>query len=225
MVVEEPQRQPYGRVKLLGLLLLFVFCLGWVLMLRSTTWGTEASLTLQLYKYLGITIILGPWFIRIRRKTVSARGSVRRVVMLSSAAYVLMYGWQVPLWVLQPDVRPLCVLPAWRLIPVAVNLLTAPVAQELLFRGMLTEALERLGLKASAIVFVSAVTFGLLHIPGSGLYACFVAGVGGAVLSWAYLVTRSLSLVVAFHAFINLSCVLDEMLLLWLWNAPICDGF
>ncbi len=80
-----------------------------------------------------------------------------------------------------------------------VGVALAPLAEEVLFRGLaLPLAARRFG-TAPAVVLVSAV-FALLHFHLPSFAPLFVLGVG---FSLAYLLTGSLAVPVAMHAFFN----------------------
>ncbi len=75
----------------------------------------------------------------------------------------------------------------------------APVAEELLFRGLILQgflARYRLGFAIAA----SAVIFALFHLNPYQYFTAFVAGI---ILGWLFLRTRSLWTCIAAHAFYN----------------------
>jgi len=97
-------------------------------------------------------------------------------------------------------------LPEATLLFFAVNLVLTCVAEEAFFRGLMQEAIYRLGNKpayAYLAIAVSAVLFGLAHLGGGTQYAALatVAGLGYALI---YHRTRRLEWVILTHAGFNL---------------------
>ncbi|MFZ6746398.1 CPBP family intramembrane glutamic endopeptidase [Undibacterium sp. JH2W] len=97
-------------------------------------------------------------------------------------------------------------LPESTLLFFAVNLVLTCVAEEAFFRGLIQEAIYRLGSKPAfgyLAIAVSAVLFGLAHLGGGTQYAALatVAGLGYAIV---YHRTRRLEWVILTHAAFNL---------------------
>ena len=97
--------------------------------------------------------------------------------------------------------RPMIVHETW---PIAVVALTlgAPLSEELLFRGLLLGALVRQRVSALSAGLVTNTMWTALHAGYSlvGLIEVFLAGV---LLTWAFLVTRSVWVPIAIHVFYN----------------------
>lgn len=91
----------------------------------------------------------------------------------------------------------------------------APIAEELLYRGILFRSLgSRMGVLAGAVI--SSAIFAVLHIyDGYGLASVGVFGFACAVL---YASTGSLTTVIAFHMLYNLSIKLPEWIV---YHAPL----
>lgn len=97
-------------------------------------------------------------------------------------------------------------LPEPTLLFFAVNLFLTCVAEEAFFRGLMQEAIYRLGNRpgyAYLAIAVSAILFGLAHLGGGTQYAALatVAGLGYALI---YHQTRRLEWVILTHAAFNL---------------------
>lgn len=97
-------------------------------------------------------------------------------------------------------------LPEATLLFLAVNLFLTCVAEEAFFRGLIQEAIYRLGDKpvlGYLAIAVSAILFGLAHLGGGTQYAALatVAGLGYAIV---YHQTRRLEWVILTHAAFNL---------------------
>lgn len=85
--------------------------------------------------------------------------------------------------------------------------LLAPIAEELLFRGLLVPHLGR-ALPAFTAIYVSALLFGLLHVShGVMLVGPMVLGV---VLGWAHLRSRGLTALILLHMSFNAFAVLGS---------------
>lgn len=84
----------------------------------------------------------------------------------------------------------------WTLLAVVV---IAPVAEELLFRGMLTEMLRRHAGAAGAVILSSAV-FALMHLQPAVMIDAFLAGLA---LCYIYFLTRSIYACILLHMFNN----------------------
>lgn len=84
----------------------------------------------------------------------------------------------------------------WTLLAVVV---IAPVAEELLFRGMLTEMLRRHTGTAAAVI-VSSVVFALMHLQPAVMIDAFLAGMA---LCYIYFLTRSIYACILLHMFNN----------------------
>lgn len=97
-------------------------------------------------------------------------------------------------------------LPEATFLFLAVNLFLTCVAEEAFFRGLMQEAIYRLGNKPAygyLAIAVSAILFGLAHLGGGTQYAALatVAGLGYALI---YHQTRRLEWVILTHAAFNL---------------------
>ena len=78
-------------------------------------------------------------------------------------------------------------------------LLVAPVTEEILFRGIIVRGFEKNYTRRTAVV-VSAVLFGLAHL---NPWQLLPAAIGGLLLAWVYLETKSLWPCIYAHAFYN----------------------
>ena len=87
-----------------------------------------------------------------------------------------------------------------RLVLILAAGLTAPVFEELLFRGMALPLAAR-GAGAAPAVIGTAAAFALIHLHAAAVLPLFMLAV---FLSIAYIYTRSLSAVIAMHALFNL---------------------
>lgn len=92
--------------------------------------------------------------------------------------------------------------PAWVLGLTAINaILIVPIAEELLFRGLMLPALARLMDSPTAGLIVSSVLFGMIHFSvGKSVPALIVFGI---ILGATYLRTRSLVTVTLVHSLFN----------------------
>ncbi len=100
------------------------------------------------------------------------------------------------------------------LVMACASVLVAPVVEELLFRGVLFGAIERLG-PAWLAVLLTALPFGLLHVMtyGSDWYTILQTFVMGLLLGGLRAWTRSLWPGIVFHAVHNLYATAEVVVL------------
>lgn len=92
--------------------------------------------------------------------------------------------------------------PFWRWIDLTAGLIMTGICEELVFRGYLRAFLSRYTKRASIIVLISAIAFGLIHWSGGGT-RILVTSVIGAVFMILYLRTSSLPAIMATHFAVN----------------------
>jgi len=90
-------------------------------------------------------------------------------------------------------------------VPIAVLalLVAAPIAEELLYRGIIMNRLKGAFSVKAAMLF-SSVFFGMMHLPAGGLSLAAGAVGMGAILAFIYEKTGSLCVAVVAHAIANL---------------------
>ncbi|GGK00611.1 CPBP family intramembrane glutamic endopeptidase [Pseudomonas matsuisoli] len=135
---------------------------------------------------------LWPWGAPARGTSRCRIASVCIATLIGVPALAMLIGvvgWQ-PKW---PEI-----LPVW----LAINLGVAVLAEELIFRGMLQGLLVQ---RCGAVVGIglTAVLFGLVHVPFSASFA-LVAAVAGLGYGLAYHYSGRLSIAIALHAAVNL---------------------
>ncbi len=128
---------------------------------------------------------------------------------LAAMPFILLYAALYQLWLqargyepeLQDAMRIYAELPAGgvRIYFVFLALVLAPVAEELLFRGVLLPALSRRFGIGTAIV-VSSVLFALMHMHVPGLVPLFMLSIA---LSVAYIYTQSVIVPIVMHMVFN----------------------
>ena len=98
--------------------------------------------------------------------------------------------------------------PTPRTVLIAIALYAGAVApaEELLFRGVLFAAVERLAGPVAAVV-VSAAAFAVAHLPVYGVGALPLMLAGGLVLGWCRAWSRSLVAPTAVHAIADLAAL------------------
>ena len=84
-----------------------------------------------------------------------------------------------------------------------LGLLLVALSEEMLFRRMLVNMLNRFTARALPICLISSLIFGLIHWE-SGLQNVLAATLIGCYLMWIYLRTGSFLTIVAIHYVINL---------------------
>ncbi|HLA28056.1 MAG TPA: type II CAAX endopeptidase family protein [Syntrophales bacterium] len=92
--------------------------------------------------------------------------------------------------------------PFWKRIDLTAGLIMTGICEELVFRGYLRFFLTRYIQRASIIVLISALAFGLIHWSGGGARVLVTAAIG-AVFMILYLKTSSLPAVMAAHFAVN----------------------
>jgi membrane protease YdiL (CAAX protease family) len=92
--------------------------------------------------------------------------------------------------------------PLWRWIDLTAGLIMTGICEELVFRGYLRTFLSRYTKRASIIVLISALAFGLIHWSGGGARV-LVASAIGAVFMILYLRTSSLPAIMMAHFAVN----------------------
>jgi membrane protease YdiL (CAAX protease family) len=92
--------------------------------------------------------------------------------------------------------------PLGRALMISAAVVVAPVAEEVVFRGILLPGLAR-HMRTQSALIVSAALFGLFHVPSHGIGA-IMPGLLGLVFGWARLRTGSLAAPILLHAANNL---------------------
>jgi membrane protease YdiL (CAAX protease family) len=92
--------------------------------------------------------------------------------------------------------------PLGRVLMVSAAVVLAPLAEEIVFRGILLPGLAR-HMKTQTALIISAALFGLFHVPSHGIGA-IMPGLLGLVFGWARLRTGSLAAPVLLHMANNL---------------------
>ncbi len=88
-------------------------------------------------------------------------------------------------------------------VHVLALLIFAPIAEEIVFRGLVLTRLQR-SLPEAAAVIVSGVLFGLIHLMAGGAVLALGAAVIGCLCGLVFVKTRSLLPAIAAHAAANL---------------------
>ena len=82
-------------------------------------------------------------------------------------------------------------------------LISAPFAEEIINRGVIMNTLKR-SFSARISIIISAVIFGLIHIPAGGIVLAIGAAMMGVILAIIYEKTDSLWIAITAHAVANL---------------------
>ncbi len=113
--------------------------------------------------------------------------------------------WMIPLIAIPPtfvypDISHLSVLP-W--FDITVGLILVAVSEEFVFRAVVFDSLSRRKFSTPAIVILSSIAFGLVHI-SSGIPHALVTMILGSVFMMVYIRKQSLWSLVLAHYVINL---------------------
>lgn len=90
----------------------------------------------------------------------------------------------------------------WYRVDLTFGLLMVGIFEELVFRGYMRTFLSRYTKRASIIIGISAVAFGLIHWSG-GLSQVIVTSVAGAIFMAIYLRTRSIPAIMLAHFIVD----------------------
>lgn len=101
---------------------------------------------------------------------------------------------------------------ALAIFDLTAGILLVAVSEELAFRRLLFALLQRLGLGVHAVVLISAVLFGLIHLT-SGLADTLNAFLAGILLGYLYYATDRLGLCITVH-------YVDNLTVYW-WRATV----
>ena len=101
----------------------------------------------------------------------------------------------------------------WLYLTIALAVVGAPVFEEVLYRGIVQQALVGAGMRRWPAILITSVLFTLVHLGAvtsvDGLLALFVLSIG---FGWVYEKTGRLSASIIMHAAFNLA----NLLLAWL---------
>ena len=92
--------------------------------------------------------------------------------------------------------------PVWRWVDLTAGLATVSIVEEAVFRGYLRIFLSRYTRRASVVIGISAIAFGLIHWSG-GLHMVIVTSAVGAVFMALYLRTHFLPAIMVAHYLVN----------------------
>ncbi|MBE0475667.1 MAG: CPBP family intramembrane metalloprotease [Coriobacteriia bacterium] len=219
---------PWGEAEALGIVLLTIALLlgtGGILALPAVRHAAEAAPELVRGSALALNyaLLVGVvWYAARRRgQALAPAVGLRRVsipaalglgAVVAFAARLAIIAWVVLLGALGIELpgegvditRLLPFTPAGVAVTVALAAVVAPVAEEIVFRGVLVTALARKRSEATAFV-VSAALFAALHFNAFTLVPIFMLGVA---LAWLFLRTRTLWIPIAAHSVFNLVAVM-----------------
>jgi membrane protease YdiL (CAAX protease family) len=99
----------------------------------------------------------------------------------------------------------------WLAILLSLVILSVPVLEELLYRGLLQDALVRIGLNRWMGIGLASLVFALMHYTAAAPHAVPVLFVLGVGFGWAYERTGRLLAPIVMHALFNLGNVLLAM--------------
>jgi membrane protease YdiL (CAAX protease family) len=132
-------------------------------------------------------------------------------VVLSEVANYLAWYWPPPAW-FRDAMAPLADVRAHWPVALLAAVLAGPIAEEVIFRGVILRGL-RTARPAAFAITVSAVLFAIAHLnPWQGLAAFCL----GLLIGWTYVRTGSLSLCIAAHVLNNFLAMLSSMLPPWI---------
>ena len=204
----------------------------------STSLADSGRIKLGSYAAQGIVVAAFVWLvIRARRSAKVHRCGVVRAVWTGALALLLFWPivnctavlanviteWftnQTPALIAHTTLQQLVDNPVdrWSVLMVALVLLAAPVYEEILYRGILQQAIVGAGIARWPAILAISFFFALVHLGTVPLYALpslFVLSIG---FGWVYEKTGRLSASITMHAAFNLT----NLLLAW-W-LPVVSG-
>ena len=225
---------------MLGLARLGAQAAGWLFGIDLTgaggaAWSLADSGRLQLGSYAAQGIILAAfvWLVvRAKRSARARRYGIPRAALIGVAALLLFWpvvncvafaaGFVIEVLTGKaPDpighalLAQLVESPVdvWLYLAIALAVVGAPVYEEVLYRGIVQQALVGAGMRRWPAILTTSVLFTLVHLSAvtsvDGLLALFVLSIG---FGWVYEKTGRLSASITMHAAFNLA----NLLLAWL---------
>ena len=196
---------------------------------KLEAWISSAQINMILIMLVNATIIVGVgiwyWYLRKVHQPVKETGRYRRIlspqaiVTILFSAFASQFVCNILMSVFQnlfpaiyadymklADTMSLKTMPAPAMI--AIVGIFGPIAEELVFRGMVFRTLRK-GFPFAVAALLSGICFGIYHMNWvQGVYASCL----GVVLAFVYERTRSILGAVLFHMFFNCSSYLLELL-------------
>lgn len=192
--------------------------------------GLRSQAILMIGHYAGAASILAVFFFLLRR---TASGSASRQMPQIDAGLLgvgaLLLFWPMVMlvsWIITTIVERITGAPldaiahstlaqlqqadrdVWYMIVIAMVVIAAPVTEEVVYRGLLQDALRRAGIKPWAAIIIVSVIFAIMHlaaapepsaIPGL-LASLFILSLG---FGWAYEKTGRLFAPIVMHMLFN----------------------
>ncbi len=204
----------------------------------STSLADSGRLQLGFYSAQGIVVATFVWLvIRARRSAKVRRCGIVRAVWIGALALLLFWPifnctavlasvvteWftnQTPDLIAHTTLQQLVDNPVdrWSVLMAALVLLAAPVYEEILYRGILQQAMVGAGIARWPAILTISFLFAFVHLGAVPLHALpplFVLSIG---FGWIYEKTGRLSASIMMHAAFNLT----NLLLAW-W-LPVVSG-
>jgi membrane protease YdiL (CAAX protease family) len=195
---------PPGGVAMLGLLVQNICFVGFVVLFAGMRGGRVAPWMLGLREPQpgwGMAIV---WIIAAYATLIAAGALWSLVVSIPDAKVVDDLGVKASDGAAIAGAALICV--------------AAPIAEELLFRGLLFRSLRN-GIGTAAAVVVTGLAFGSVHVVGSPVEALPLLALFGSLLCLLYLKTRSLLPCMIVHSINNV--ITYGVLLDWGWQIPV----
>jgi len=183
--------------------------LGCVLALEVSAIGTRALVPIDALSLTGITrgveatflLLLGPWSLRGRANQRAAIHGLLLALTVSLAGLLGVGLWAILFHSPPPGLFPQRVVPETAWVPFLLTTsIASPLAEELVFRGLLYRSLRRRWNAVLSILAVSGVFSGLHVLFGGQAVFPFV---GSLLFCTGYEVTKHISAPVLLHVFGN----------------------
>ena len=184
---------------------------------KLEAWISSAQINMILIMLVNATIIVGVgiwyWYLRKVHQPVKETGRYRRIlspqaiVTILFLAFASQFVCNILMSVFQ-NLFPAIYADYMKLADtMSLKTMPAPIAEELVFRGMVFRTLRK-GFPFAVAALLSGICFGIYHMNWvQGVYASCL----GVVLAFVYERTRSILGAVLFHMFFNCSSYLLEL--------------
>jgi membrane protease YdiL (CAAX protease family) len=205
----------------------------------TLTLADQARLAIGAYLCQAIVLAIYLWRLgRVKGPSPDARFGRIWAAILAAGAIVLVWpiaaavGWIVALlvtWITgrQPDpiahetLRAILDSPGdgWLVVMSALVVIATPVLEELLYRGLLQEALRGIGSGRWPAIAITSVIFAAMHWQNTAPHAVISLFVLSLGFGWAYERTGRLTASIVMHMLFNLGNL--SLALLWLPDQPL----
>lgn len=180
-------------------------------------YSAERLLLMTILANLLMVLVCGVYF-KLRKRNIAAevraaKVGVQSYIMPVILAFSFSFAWAMVTYNVTFDNSTMIIVSAYHysnwvpylgeVLKVVALLISAPVTEEFVCRGILIPKLEKSHSPLIAVM-ISAVAFGLMHLMAGGVILALGATLMGVVFGFIYVKTKSLWPAIAAHMFANL---------------------